>query len=130
MKDSDRYSLIAYRLEQANRTLRQAEILHDANEWDGAINRGYYAMFYAALALLLTKALGSSKHAGVLSLVDREFVKPGLFPKEMSRTLRSAFNARQKFDYTELSPATTEAAVEILEQARAFVSAVATYVSA
>ncbi|MBC7343313.1 MAG: DNA-binding protein, partial [Clostridia bacterium] len=25
------------------------------SQWDGVVNRAYYAMFYAALALLLTK---------------------------------------------------------------------------
>ncbi|MBI3392392.1 MAG: HEPN domain-containing protein, partial [Nitrospirae bacterium] len=77
MKPEERDELIRYRLEQADHTLHQAELLAEAAEWDGVVNRAYYAMFYAALALLLTKGMGSSKHAGVLALVDREFVRPG-----------------------------------------------------
>ena len=110
MTDPDIAALIAYRMEQAKRTLRQAELLADASEWDGVINRAYYAMFYAALALLLTKGLGASKHSGVLALVDREFVRTGVMSAEMSRVLRQAFNARQKSDYSELKPATEERA--------------------
>lgn len=73
-------ALVRYRLEQAVETLREASLLLDQSAWRGAQNRAYYAMFYAVLALLATRQLGSSKHSGVLGLFDREFVKPGLLP--------------------------------------------------
>lgn len=74
-------ALLTYRLEQADETLREANILLSAGALRGAVNRAYYAMFYAALALLATRQLGSSKHSGVLALFDREFVKPGAMPR-------------------------------------------------
>jgi len=117
-------ALISYRLEQAHHALRQAEVLAGVEEWDGVVNRAYYAMFYAALALLLTKGLGASKHTGVLALVDREFVRPGLLPSAMSRVLRDAFNQRQRSDYAELTPTSRERALEILGHAREFIEAV------
>ena len=40
--NSDRLTLIEYRLEQAGRTMHQAELLADNGEWDGVVNRGYY----------------------------------------------------------------------------------------
>ncbi len=96
--NTDQAALVGYRLEQAERTLRQAEILGEYAEWNGVINRSYYAMFYGALALLLTKNLGSSKHAGVLALIDREFVHTKIVSAEVSMMLRDAFNERQKSD--------------------------------
>ena len=117
MKADDRQILIDYRLEQAQRTLEQARILAREEQWDGVVNRAYYAMFYAALALLLTKGLGSSKHSGVLSLVDREFVKPGIVHRNVSMMLRDAFNQRQKSDYSELIPTSESRAREILKNA-------------
>lgn len=50
----ERQALIAYRLDQADHALRQAEVLAGVEEWDGVVNRAYYAMFYSTLALLLT----------------------------------------------------------------------------
>jgi predicted nucleotidyltransferase len=47
--------LVRYRIEQAQETLREAELLLGAAALRGAINRAYYAMFYALLALLATK---------------------------------------------------------------------------
>ena len=53
--NEDQAALVRNRLEQAERTLRQAEILAEYDEWNGVVNRAYYAMFYSALALLITK---------------------------------------------------------------------------
>jgi uncharacterized protein len=49
------------------------------------VNRAYYAMFYAALALLETVGKVPSKHAGVISLFDTEFVLKGELPKDLSK---------------------------------------------
>ena len=53
-------TLLRYRLEQAHETLREAQILLKEDALRGTINRAYYAMFYALLALLATKQLGTS----------------------------------------------------------------------
>jgi len=124
MKTDDTVALIRYRLDQANGTLNQARLLAKAGEWSGVVNRAYYAMFYAALALLVSKGLAASKHAGVLALVDREFVRPGLLALGQSQALRRAFNDRQEFDYAEFRPAPEEQARRVLVDAAAFVQAV------
>ena len=124
MKDEDSKALCKYRLEQAAHAMRQARVLSEVGEWAGVVNRGYYGMFYAALALLITKDLGTSKHSGVLSLIDREFVRPGILSKEMSMVLRDAFNQRQKSDYSEFCPTSEARAREILGHAIEFVESV------
>lgn len=96
-------ALLRYRVEQAEQTLEEAFVLFKALLWRGAVNRAYYSMFYATLALLATRRLGTSKHSSVLALFDREFVKAGLLPKELSRVLHQAFDLRQEQDYSELS---------------------------
>ncbi len=120
-------ALLRYRLQQAHETLREAEILLNEEAVRGTINRSYYAMFYALLALLATKQLGTSKHSGALSLFDREFVKTGLFPRNLSRSLRLAFNQRQSHDYGEMVEMDRVTAEQILADARVFVDAVEAY---
>lgn len=52
MKGEDITALINYRLEQARTALDDAKFLLDGNRSPQSIvNRAYYAMFYAALAL-------------------------------------------------------------------------------
>jgi hypothetical protein len=117
-------ALVRYRLQQAAETLREASLLLDQSAWRGAQNRAYYAMFYAVHALLATRQLGTSKHSGVLGLFDREFVKPGLLPTTLSRSLRLAFNRRQSWDYGEVDGLDPEEITEMVSEARLFVQAI------
>jgi uncharacterized protein (UPF0332 family) len=87
-----------------------------------AINRGYYAMFYAGLALLASRMLGTSKHSGVIGLFGEHFIKTGQFSPEAGRHLRSAFDLRQKSDYREDFDPTREQAEEVVAHAEAFLA--------
>ena len=120
-------ALLQYRLAQSRETLHESEILLAEDAWRGAVNRAYYAMFYALLALLATRQLGTSKHSSALGLFDREFVKTGLFPKTLSRSLRLAFNLRQTHDYGELVELDRSTAKQTLQNAQEFVTAIETF---
>lgn len=113
--------LIEYRLAQAKETLRESELLLEAAAFRGSVNRSYYAMFYAVLSLLATRGLGTSKHGGVMSFFDREFVKAGLVDKQFSRSLHRAFDERQANDYGELLKPDQTLALGLLQQAQEFV---------
>lgn len=84
-------------------------------------------MFYAVLALLQEKQIGTSKHAGAISLFDREFIKSGIFGKELSKTLHRAFELRQKGDYMEEAEITKEDVDEIFPKAIDFVNKIKEY---
>ncbi len=122
--------LVAHRLSEAKETLREAKILLDNEAFRGSINRSYYAMFYAAVGLLSIKNLGSSKHSGVMSFFDREFVKTGELSKELSRSFHRAFEERQMSDYGDMLAPDEETAKELIEQAKIFVISIDKYVQA
>jgi uncharacterized protein len=114
--------LSSYRLSQARDSLREADVLQrEEMNLRSVMNRLYYAMFYAVLALLQTKQLGTSKHSGAIALFDREFVKPGIFPKELSKALHRAFELRQKGDYLEEAEITSADVEEVRPLAGEFV---------
>jgi len=62
--DEKSVDLIRYRLENSKEKLNSARILRENNQLKDSLSRSYYAMFTAARALLATKRLDSSKHAG------------------------------------------------------------------
>jgi len=86
-----------------------------------SVNRAYYAMFYAVLALLTLEKKETSKHGGAIALFDRNFVKKGIFAKDFSRLLHDAFDLRQRSDYAALYRVSMNEAEKTLENARAFV---------
>ena len=86
MKKEDIATLVNYRLEEAHTALTDARFLADGNRSPQSIvNRSYFAMFYAALALLQNIGKVPSKHVGVISLFDKEFVSKNIFSKEFSQ---------------------------------------------
>lgn len=121
----NRKALIEYRLTQARDSIREADVLqHSGMSLRSVMNRLYYAMFYAVLALLQEKEMGTSKHSGAIALFDREYVKTGSFPKEMSKILHRAFALRQKGDYMEETEVTIKDIEEIRPRAEEFVAGV------
>jgi uncharacterized protein (UPF0332 family) len=117
--------LIQYRLESAREMLRDARVLKEnGGSPVSIVNRAYYSVFYAALALLVTVDTEPSKHAGVLAKFDELFVREGIFPKEMSRILHHAFDMRQAGDYQKSRVITLEQAVEVLSSAEKFIKAI------
>ncbi|MBI5142067.1 MAG: HEPN domain-containing protein [Nitrospirae bacterium] len=122
MNDGDSAILIANYIRKAEDALTQAEALFGIDQYFGVVNRGYYAMFYAASAILLTKGMGSSKHSGVLSLLDREFVNKGEVPLQWSRMLRNAFNLRSWGDYDTQCDVSEAQARRILDDGRDFLA--------
>ncbi len=114
--------LIQYRLESAREMLRDAQLLKQSGGSPKSIvNRAYYAVFYASLALLVTADVEPSKHSGVLAKFDELFVRQGIFTKEMSRILHHAFDMRQAGDYQKSKVITEEQADEVLRSAEEFV---------
>jgi len=85
------------------------------------VSRTYYAMFYSAQAVLLTKNLSFSSHKGVVSAFGEHFIKTGVFPKEMGRELNRAFEKRQLADYEYTFVIAEDEAKEILSNGKKFV---------
>jgi uncharacterized protein (UPF0332 family) len=113
------------RLQQAEESLEEAEYLFNGGKSPrSVINRAYYAMFYAILALLIFEKYSSSKHSGVLSYFNSRFVKTELIPRELGRAVNKAFDMRIRGDYREQVIITREQVAPFLNQAEKFIGAV------
>lgn len=130
MKEEEIADLVRHRIEQAQTALDDAAYLLDGNRSPQSIvNRAYYAMFYAALALLQKAGKVPSKHTGVISLFDTEYALKGLLPKELSKDLHKAFELRQVSDYKNVLPISPEKSRDTLNNAKRFVEAVKKYLA-
>jgi uncharacterized protein (UPF0332 family) len=112
-------------IERAKRYLKSAEILLEEGDYESSVSRTYYAMFYSAQAMLLTKNLSFSSHKGVISAFGEHFVKTSIFPKEMGRELNKAFEKRQIGDYEYTFVIAKMEAEEILENGEKFIEKIA-----
>ena len=60
LDEQSRWSLVRYRSERADETIVEAKLLATEGHYNAAINRLYYACFYAALALLVANGITTS----------------------------------------------------------------------
>ena len=120
---------IRLRLEQARETLKEADALREHELWRGVINRSYYAMFYAVLALGVYKQIVLSKHSQAIAFFDKEFVKTGTFPRELSRSLHLGFDQRQVSDYGDIWTVNQKEAETIFSEAGLFVDGIGDYLN-
>ena len=104
-------------LGKAHRSIQSARLLLADGDYDAAVSRAYYAMFYASEALLLSKGLTFSKHSAVIAAFGREFAKTGLVPEQCHRYLVDAQEARNISDYQTVSHITEEATLQHISRA-------------
>ena len=116
-------ALAKHRMAQAHETLAEAEQLLASQAFRGAVNRLYYAAFYAARALLATRDMDAARHSGLITLFQQHFVKTGLVPAETGKVLARAFEKRQTSDYGDFATIDAADAQDLSGAVHAFVNA-------
>ena len=111
-------------MERAAQSFEAAKASAERGLHNDAINRIYYACFYAVSALLFSKGLSSSKHSGVRSLFQRHFIKEGPLPRELGKFYHQLFDSRQDSDYSDFVDFAQEDVAEFLAQAEKRINAI------
>lgn len=104
----------------AAETLRAAEYLLKGEYYNDAVSRAYYAMFYAARALLASRDLHPKGHKGLIIQFGLEFVKKGFIEETYGRALSYAKERRETVDYNIEATMTPDEAAIIIADARNF----------
>ena len=84
-------------------------------------------MFYAGIALGVSRQVVLSKHSQAIAFFDKEFVKTEIFPRDLSRFLHLGFDQRQVNDYGDIWAVSQEEAETVFSEARLFVESVDGY---
>lgn len=113
---------ILYRLEKAWKTMHDAEILAHEGSWNSAMNRVYYACFYAVLALLSKQNIKTRTHAGVKTQFGLNFIMTGIIDKKWGAFYSDIFALRQKGDYADFIEFEEHELSTLIPEARLFIS--------
>lgn len=101
LQAGERQALTTYRRDKALSTLEEAHLVADAGRWNLTVQRLYYAVFYAACALLISNGDTAATHSGVKAMISLKYVKPGILSNEDGYLLGKLFSMRQTGDYTD-----------------------------
>lgn len=98
--------LARYRLETAKSDLRSAKLLLEAEEYRGANNRAYYAIYHAISAVHALAGKAYKRHKDALSNFNKDYIHSEVFPKTYGRRIADAEEIRHASDYDDFYVAT------------------------
>jgi len=127
LTEEDKRTLVKYRLERANESMKAAQLLLENKLFIPAMNRIYYSMFYSVQALLVLDEKAFSKHGQVKAYFNKEFIKSGIFPKEFGKLFNAVFEYRQKFDYVDLLIPEEELISDYIAEAQRFIDRISSF---
>lgn len=103
MKNEERRpELVSYWWAKAEESLSSAQRETKADSHGFAVNRLYFALFYAVSAALLERGQTYKKHSGVRAAFHREFVKTDMLEVQWGKLYDQLFEDRQEADYIAL----------------------------
>jgi uncharacterized protein (UPF0332 family) len=79
--------------------LDDAEFSFSHERYNISINRSYYAVFYAAKALLLKKKVSTKTHKGLIHQFGLEYVVNDKFDEKIAKNISGLEEDRNKVDY-------------------------------
>ena len=118
MSDNKTSELVKFRFDKAKSTLNEIEV-HIQNElWATAVNRLYYACFYAVSALLASKDINSKTHSGTKQMFGLHFLKPGIISEQSGECYTIIFDLRLSGDYIDYFVFEPNEVLALLQPAR------------
>lgn len=126
MQDKNK-ELARYRHELAVETLANARLCMENHFYRDAINRSYYAAFYAVRAVLAVENTDFKRHKDVMAYFNKTYVATEIFPKELGRRLGRIQMMREDSDYSDFFTASLEDANKQYETAEMTIALIETY---
>lgn len=127
--DQARELLIQAHQRKAQDALVEAERNLAAGSPGLATNRIYYACFYAATAVLMSRELQFVRHSSLKSAIHSQFVRQGELSLQLAAFFEEAFVQRHEADYNALASFDPAKVAPQLVKARQFVAAMETLLS-
>lgn len=124
LDEQSREALVKYRLDRADETLKEVEILAKESHFNAAVNRLYYACYYAVSALLVANGYSAQSHAGAKTLLGLHFVSNGKLSNEYGKTFSRLFEIRHSGDYDDFVFCDKELVDEYTPKAVEFIGAI------
>lgn len=121
--------LSKYRYERAMEDLEMAKAMLEKGGYRASVNRSYYAIFHGLRAVTIMGMFDSSKHSGVIAFFNQHYVKEGIFDREVSKIITSAYRLREKADYEDFAVVSKKEAEEQYKKAEMVLETIKNYLS-
>lgn len=128
MTDKQR-DLSRYRFSQAEETMQSAQLCGKMKFYKDAINRAYYAAFYAVKAVLAISDVDFKRHKDVVAYFNQHYVSTEIFEKDCGRRLARLQRKREASDYDDFYIASADEADEQIISATYIIESVKVFLT-
>jgi uncharacterized protein (UPF0332 family) len=129
MKNEERSELVKYRIKRAKETLAEVSLLLENDFLNTAVNRVYYACYYAVIALLVKNKISATTHNGVRQMFGLHFVKTGMIERDIAKFYTDIFDKRQTGDYDDFVEFSQEEVSRFIEPANKLIKKIETLIN-
>lgn len=112
-------------LRKAQQYLRSSAVLLETGDFDSTASRAYFAMFYAAQALLMNRNASLPSGSGIRRAFVEQFVENGPLPDRAKEALNRGYELQEVGDYSQEFVVSERDAEQLLSEAEAFVNSIA-----
>ncbi|AQG81723.1 HEPN domain-containing protein [Spirosoma montaniterrae] len=116
--------VVAYRLQKAVTDLDTAKAMAAIQQWDGAINRLYYAAFHALTAIMLEEDIRVKSHKGVMMMLGDQYIKTNRIDGQWGKFYSHLFKSRNDSDYEDFAVFTADDVLPLLTQTEEFITVI------
>ncbi|OAV73415.1 HEPN domain protein [Bacteroidales bacterium Barb6] len=124
LNDAAVKALFTYRIQRAKETLLEADSLMRDDFYNAAVNRLYYACYYAVVALLVKNGIPAQTHQGVKQMFGMHFIATGKIDNKYAKFYSRLFNDRMSGDYDDFLTYDAEMLSALRPQSEEFICVV------
>ena len=125
--DSKEKDLCDYRMNNALETIETANWCVENKHYKDAINRCYYAAFYATKAVLALDSIDFKRHKDVVAYFNKNYIAAEKLPREVGKKLANLQRKRENSDYDDFFVASLEETEKQLEAAKYIIEQIQIY---
>ncbi len=111
-------------MNNAQETLDTAKLCMEYKRYKDAINRCYYAAFYAVKAVLALEEVDFKRHKDAVAYFNQNYIATNIFEREIGKRLGRLKRKRETSDYDDFYVASYDEAKEQYDAAEIIVNSV------
>jgi len=123
-----KYDLAGHRINMAHECLTAAKNNLASKDYKASANRSYYCIFNAMRSITALDGRDFKSHKALITHFRANYIKTGIFEKELSTTLRDLLQARTASDYDDFYIIGKEDVIQQIEKAEQFLNCIEKYV--
>ena len=122
LSSEDKRALSDIRFDKASEFLADARANYKETRIKTSVSRSYYAALNAVRSLLILEGVDSETHSVAITVLSLRFIKTGLLPLEVAKSMKLLLSRRTDVDYGDFESVDSVEAKDSIAKAESILS--------